>query len=92
MSVWVDIKHAKKDGRHYDLWVVGRGKKRGHRVTDCYWSFARDGITHKPLVDQYFDGWCCDVGKPGPNSWNPYPNLIEGIATHFMLIPDPPVT
>ncbi|MEI7652574.1 MAG: hypothetical protein WCJ96_11270, partial [Verrucomicrobiota bacterium] len=82
MSAWVSIEHAKKDGTLYDLWVVGPGSKKGRRVSDCYWSFA---VNEKgePQVDPHFDGWCCDAGRPPPNSWNPYPNLIEGKPTHF---------
>jgi len=85
MSAWVDIKFAPKDLTKVDLWVVTRGK--GHRLTDCWWSQAFDG-KGEPVEDN-FNGWC--QGEYRPSGFNPYPPLIEGTATHYMLPPEPPV-
>ncbi len=81
MSVWIEIQFAPKDGTPVDLWVKQKG--RGRRIADCYWSYTLDE-KKKRLPDGPFDGWCCDVGRPGPSGFNPYPNLIEGRPTHYM--------
>lgn len=66
---WMPIESAPKDATAVDLLIDGKA------MADCYWGYSTNSKGER-INDPIWDGWCCDVGKPGPSSWNPYPNLI----------------
>jgi hypothetical protein len=84
---WLPIAEAPKDGTLVDLWVGGA--KKGKRLTDCYWSRTYSRLPDGTEVDDpHWCGW--SQGPDEASSWNPYPPLISGKPTHFMLPPKGP--